>query len=137
MIHLAPPFWRHRCYTYDMVSDLIVLDSVDALERLLVVSDKRLVLLFKHSVTCGTSAQAHEELMTHLREGRHAAQYAVVTVQTHRDVSDEVVVRLNVRHETPQALLIQNGRVVWEASHFNVTGDTIRSAIGQHFSAVT
>ena len=118
-----------------MLSDLIVLDSVDALERLIVASEARLVLLFKHSLTCGTSAQAHDELVAHLSEGRHATQHAIVTVQTHRDVSDEVATRLDVRHETPQALLIREGRVVWEVSHFNVTADTIKDAIERHYTS--
>ena len=115
-----------------MPSNLIVLDSVDALERVIVASEKRLVLLFKHSVTCGTSAQAHDELVAHLSEGQHALQHAIVTVQTHRDVSDAVETNLNVRHETPQVLLIQAGRVVWEASHFRVTADAIKAAVERH-----
>ena len=114
-----------------MLSGLTVLDSVDAFERVVVASEKCLVLLFKHSVTCGTSAEAHDELVAHLSEGRHAIQYAIVTVQTHQDVSDAVATRLNVRHETPQVLLIQEGRVVWEASHFRVTADAIKNAIDQ------
>ena len=117
-----------------MPSNLIVLDSVDALERVIVASEKRLVLLFKHSVTCGTSAQAYDELVAHLSEGQHSTQHAIVTVQTHRDISDAVATRLHVRHETPQVLLIQEGRVVWEASHFRVTADTIQDAIKQHSS---
>ena len=119
-----------------MCSDLIVLDSVDALERVIVASDARLVLLFKHSVTCGTSMQAHDELVAHLSEGRDDTQYAIVTVQTHQDVSDAVATRLDVRHETPQVLLIQEGRVVWEASHFGVTADTIKDAVERYSSFV-
>jgi hypothetical protein len=34
-----------------------------------------------------------------------------------------------VRHETPQALLIQDGRVVWSASHFRVTADAVGAAL--------
>jgi bacillithiol system protein YtxJ len=33
-----------------------------------------------------------------------------------------VAKRLGVRHETPQALLIREGRVGWRASHYRVTG---------------
>ena len=117
-----------------MLSDLIVLDSVAALERVIVASEERLVLLFKHSVTCGTSAQAHDELVAHLSEDPHTTQYAIVTVQTHRDVSDAIETHFNVRHETPQVLLIQEGRVVWEASHFGVTADSINDAIERYSS---
>ena len=95
-----------------MLADLIELDSVEALERTITASREHLVILFKHSVTCGTSAQAHDELLEHLTKAQHNAQYAIVIVQTHRDVSDAIAARLDVRHETPQALLVQDGRVV-------------------------
>ena len=53
----------------------------------------------------------------------------MITVQTHRDLSTAVARRLGVRHETPQALLIRQGRVVWSASHFRVTGGALEAAI--------
>jgi len=115
-----------------MPSDLIVLDSGDAFEDVIAASEECLVLLFKHSVTCGTSAQAYDELVEHLSTGQHTTRYVIVTVQTHRDISDAVAARFNVRHETPQALLIHKGQVVWEASHFSVTADTIENAIDRH-----
>ena len=94
------------------------------------------VLVFKHSLTCGTSAQALDELADHLQhaDGPHA-HYALVTVQTHRDVSTAISTRVGIRHETPQALLIMGGRVVWSASHFRVTAEAIAKAIQSHQTA--
>ena len=115
-----------------MSSDLVVLDSDDEVEDVIVTSEERLVLLFKHSVTCGTSAQAYDELVDHLSTGQHTTQYVIVTVQTHRDLSDAVAARFKVRHETPQTLLIHKGQVVWEASHFSVTAETIKAAIDRY-----
>jgi bacillithiol system protein YtxJ len=43
-----------------------------------------------------------------------------------------VSTRLGVRHETPQALLIRHGRVIWSASHFRVTAAAVQSAIRSH-----
>ena len=112
----------------------MVLDSVEALEDAIAASEERLVLLFKHSVTCGTSAQAYDELVDHLRTGQHTTQYVTLTVQTHRALSDAVATHFNVRHETPQTLLIHKGQVVWDASHFSVTAETIKAAIDQYLS---
>src|SRR5262245_4143546 len=56
-------------------------------------------------------------------------QYAMGTVQAHRAVSNAIVQKLGVRHETPQALLLKNGRVVWSASHFRVTAAAVDDAI--------
>jgi bacillithiol system protein YtxJ len=109
--------------------DLTQLQRVDQLDGLLAESADRPVLLFKHSYSCGTSAEALDELLVHLSATPLDARYAIVTVQTHRDVSNAVAQRLGVRHETPQALLVRDGRVVWSASHFRVTADAVARAI--------
>lgn len=110
------------------------LHDVAELDRLLSESHSRPLLLFKHSYTCGISAEALDELVDHLKSTVAAAgfsdpHYAIVTVQTHRDVSNAVTSRLGVRHETPQALLVRQGRVVWSASHFRVTADAVQKAL--------
>jgi monothiol bacilliredoxin len=117
-----------------MHADLTQLQRVEEFERLLSESHTRPLLLFKHSFTCGTSAEALDELIEHLNDDVVAAglpgpRYAIVTVQTHRDVSNAVSTRLGVRHETPQALLIRNGCVVWSASHFHVTAEAMKKAL--------
>jgi bacillithiol system protein YtxJ len=119
-----------------MHPDLTPLEHVDELHRLIAESASRPVLLFKHSHTCGVSMEALDELVTHLNEYAGAGtapdpslQYAMVTVQTHRAVSNAVAQKLGVRHETPQALLIRDGRVVWSASHFRVTAAAMLDAI--------
>lgn len=104
------------------------LSGVEDLERELAATGDRPLLLFKHSFTCGISAEALDELVSHLNEQQRDATYAMVTVQTHRDVSNAVARKLGVRHESPQALLIRDGRVVWSASHFRVTAAAVDAA---------
>jgi len=112
---------------------IVRLQQIDEFDRLLAQSGERPLLLFKHSLTCGTSAEALDELIAHLDEKRrHDTDYAVVTVQTHREISNAVSARLGVRHETPQALLIRDRRVVWSASHFRVTADAVAKALETH-----
>ena len=109
------------------IKELVSIEDVDAV---LVESSTRPVLLLKHSYACGTSAQALDELLAHIdaRDGA-TVTFAMVTVQTHREVSNALASRLGVRHQTPQALLIRDGKVVWHASHFRVTADAIAAAI--------
>ena len=114
-----------------MHPNLTTLDGLEELDRLLAASDRRPLLLFKHSYTCGVSAEALDELVTHLNEGSSDAVYAMVTVQTHRHVSNAVASKLGIRHETPQALLVRDGRVVWSASHFRVTASAVEGAIAK------
>jgi bacillithiol system protein YtxJ len=115
-----------------MHPDIVRPQRIEDLDRLLAQTSERPLLLFKHSVTCGTSAEALDELIDHLNEDRLDARYAIVTVQSHRELSNAVSARLGIRHETPQALLIRNGRVIWSASHFRVTAAAVQSAIRSH-----
>lgn len=123
-----------------MHPDLTPVEHVDELHRLLNESQTRPVLLFKHSYTCGVSMEALDELVAHMRDRVPDAsvsqqlqdatpRYAMVTVQTHRAVSNAIAQRLGVRHETPQALLIKDGKVVWSASHFRVTAAAVDDAL--------
>jgi monothiol bacilliredoxin len=117
-----------------MHPDLTQLQHVEQLDHLLSESHTRPLLLFKHSFSCGVSAEALDELIEHLNADMVGAgvpdpRYAIVTVQTHRDVSNAVSTKLGVRHETPQALLIRDGRVIWSASHFRVTADAMKKAL--------
>lgn len=109
--------------------NLTHISDIDMLEAAIAESLERPVLLFKHSRTCGISCEALDELHSHLEQGTPTAVYRVITVQSHRHVSDEAAARLGVRHETPQAILLRDGRPVWKASHFRITADALSTAL--------
>ena len=112
-----------------MHPQLTPLQQVSQLDQLLAESRTRPILLFKHSFTCGISAEALDEIIDHLNADALDARYAIVTVQTHRDLSNEVAARLGVRHQSPQAIVIKDGKAVWTASHFRVNAAEIRKAL--------
>jgi bacillithiol system protein YtxJ len=114
-----------------MHPDLTPIHGLDELDHALGESRHRPLVLFKHSYSCGVSAEALDELLTHLAVKRSDARYALVTVQTHREVSNAIAARLGVRHETPQALVVSDGRVVWSASHFRVNAAALEKALAQ------
>src|SRR5436190_14311232 len=109
----------------------LVMHLQDAAELDAAIEESRLrpVLLFKHSRNCGVSCEALDELHTHLEQAGESTTYKIVTVQTHRSVSDHAAVRLGIRHETPQAILLRDGRPVWSASHFRITADSLAKNI--------
>jgi bacillithiol system protein YtxJ len=98
------------------------------LDGALATSADRPVLFFKHSQTCGLSAQAFDELDAWLVDAADDPHVYIVTVQTHRHLANELTRRFNVRHETPQVLLVRNGACTWHGAHFRVTSRTVRSA---------
>ncbi len=97
------------------------LRDVQSLDAAIAESSVRPVLLFKHSRHCGVSCEALDELLAHLDGSDLEAAYKMITVQTHRSVSDAASERLGLRHQTPQAILLRDGKVVWNASHFRIT----------------
>ena len=101
------------------------LQDIAALDAAIAESRVRPVLLFKHSRHCGISCEALDELREHLSASGAEASYNLITVQSHRHVSEEASARLGVRHETPQAILLRDGRPVWNASHFRITADVL------------
>ena len=105
------------------------LPDTAALEAAIAESRERPVLIFKHSRTCGISCEAFDELHAHLSESGQGASYNLITVQTHRSVSDEAASLLGVRHETPQAILLRDGVPVWKASHFRITAGELKRAL--------
>jgi bacillithiol system protein YtxJ len=105
------------------------LHDLDALEAAIEESRQRPVVLFKHSRTCGISCEALDELQLHLDERTTSASYKVITVQSHRHVSDEAAARLGIRHETPQAILLRDGKPTWKASHFRITAAALSQAL--------
>src|SRR3954464_11861151 len=111
------------------MSPLTPLSDIDALDAAIAESRERPVLLFKHSRTCGISCEALDELHTHLGRADAGAAYKLITVQSHRRVAEEVAARLGIRHETPQAILLRDGRPVWNASHFRITATNLDSVV--------
>jgi bacillithiol system protein YtxJ len=103
------------------MSQLTSLSHIDELEAAIAESCERPVLLFKHSRTCGISCGALDELHAHVETAEPQAAYKLITVQSHRGLSDQAARRLGIRHETPQAILLRDGRPVWTASHFRIT----------------
>ena len=97
-----------------------------ALEELFARSHEGPVLLFKHSNACPISARAYSQM-----EGVQTP-VSIVVVQQSRELSREIEQRTGVRHETPQALVIRNGRAVWNASHFDVTAQAVEQAVREN-----
>jgi bacillithiol system protein YtxJ len=98
------------------------------LEQLLAKSNSDPVLIFKHSTQCSISAQAYEEF-TGFAEGARDLLCGAVLVIENRKLSNLIAERFGVRHESPQALLIKEGRVVWHASHWSITSSSLNDAL--------
>jgi bacillithiol system protein YtxJ len=101
------------------------------LEQLLHKSKTDPVIIFKHSTQCPISTQAYEEFID-FAEGACNLTCGAVLVIENRGLSNAIAERFGVRHESPQALLIKDGRVVWHASHWSITSDSLTEALAPY-----
>ena len=118
-----------------MNNGFIELADIAALDRFIDSSATAPVVILKHSRTCGVSDRAYTELsglaLPADSEGAPvaAAPIAIVTVQTARDVSNELEARTGIAHQSPQALIFVDRKVVWTASHWAVKAGAVREAL--------
>jgi bacillithiol system protein YtxJ len=103
--------------------------TIEDLDQALAASSDHPVLLFKHSNSCSISFRALSQLESYLEDHKPEVEHHLVTVQTARPVSNEIEARLRVEHHTPQAILVRNGRAIWDASHFSITASALKEAV--------
>jgi len=99
--------------------------DLESLDRFVASLNGSAGVVFKHSNTCGVSSRAYTEM------SKLELPIGIVIVQHARSVSDEVEKRWQVNHETPQVLIIKNGKSVWNASHFQVKADGVAAAVAK------
>lgn len=81
-------------------------------------------LIYKHSTRCELSAVAEREVKAFVENFPDAPVY-FIDVIADRMISDTVESRLQLRHESPQAILVKAGDVVLHASHRGVREATL------------
>lgn len=83
--------------------------------------------LLKHSLVCPISAGAKKHFDAVGAEAE--IPFYVLPVQEARPLSNYIEETFNVKHQSPQALLFKNGKVIWQASHWKITDSSLRKAI--------
>ncbi len=115
------------------MSDLQPIRSIDDYAPLVAQSHDQPVFVFKHSLTCPISSSAFSRFQAfvddHPSSDATPVIYALIEIQRARDVSNHVAEQTGVRHESPQALLLRNGDVIWHASHGAIRGDALADAL--------
>ena len=102
------------------------------LEEMITISNKPRnhgVLLFKHSPRCGVSIHALKQLQKDWGYNSEKVAVYLINVLENREISNNVSARFNVQHESPQILLIKNGKSIGNASHWEVSIETINGWI--------
>lgn len=99
------------------------------LDDILEESESRPQLIYKHSHRCSVCFVANGNLESASEDILKHANMHFLNVVRNRDLSDRIASMLDVRHESPQVLLIEDGEAVWHASHGGIDADQILDMI--------
>ena len=106
-----------------MENKFINIKNVESLNDFVASLNGSSGVLFKHSNSCGVSSRAYAEMT------KVGHPVGLIVVQDARAVSDEIERRWSVSHETPQVLIVCDGKVVWNASHFQIKAANVEAAM--------
>jgi bacillithiol system protein YtxJ len=127
--------WIREKIGFEAPKDLIALGAVEltepgALDQVLAESEQKPVFFFKHSTRCPISSAAYQRVADYLAEGNAGKVYLVKVIEA-RPLSNAIAERLNVKHESPQVILVHRGKAVWHASHGDIDAPALRTAYEQ------
>jgi len=104
--------------------------SVD-LENITKESFNQPVLIFKHSTRCSISSMIRSRLESSWDQDALDIEPYSLDLISFRGVSNEIEKQFQVRHQSPQILLIHEGICIFHGSHLGVNHGAIRKALHQ------
>jgi len=105
------------------------LNSTDDLDEAITSSNNSLVILFKHSTRCSISRMAEKMLAMGWDESLDSVEAYHLDLLNHRDVSAAITETLNVHHQSPQLLVLQNSEVLEVSNHSDISADIVKKHI--------
>lgn len=98
-------------------------------EAILQESMRQPQIIFKHSTRCYISSSALKRMNDCIENP--SASYSLLDLIAHRDISNAIATQLNIEHQSPQAILISEGKVIKSWSHEKIDAETILLSIQQ------
>jgi bacillithiol system protein YtxJ len=106
--------------------DLTPLTDITQLNDIDFLSGGKKQVIIKHSTRCHISKIILKHVEAELGNAKDPSQFDIYYLDLikHRDISNAIAERYKVRHESPQLLVIENGKCVYNASHHSVSLDS-------------
>lgn len=86
-------------------------------------------LIFKHSTRCGTSMIAKREFEKYWKS---ELPVHLINVVENREISNQAEKLSGIRHESPQLLVIKDGKCVFSESHYGIDASEVMDFISSN-----
>ena len=101
------------------------LEHLDQLDKIINESHEKSVVIFKHSTRCSISRMALKQFEREYNlENRVDAYF--LDLLNHRDISNEIANRFGVYHQSPQMIVVKDGKSVLDASHSDIDVESLK-----------
>jgi bacillithiol system protein YtxJ len=102
--------------------------QLEEIDRLSYNPEIKGILLFKHSTRCSISSMALNRLERSLKVSDTLPIY-LLNLLDYRSVSQRIAERYQIEHQSPQVLVIKEGKCIYTASHTEISASDIQSAL--------
>ena len=109
-----------KFYSLELISQL---DEIDT------ISETKPVVIFKHSTRCSISRFALKQFDAEFNYDDSQIDWYLLDLLNHRDISNEIAHRYEVTHQSPQILVIKNGKAIYHDSHDGIDVSDIEQFI--------
>lgn len=105
------------------------LTEIKQLDAIVEASAEKPVVIFKHSTRCSISRMALKNFEREYDLAESEASSYFLDLLEHRDISNEIAQKFQVIHQSPQLILIKDGKAVYNASHSEIDAEALKSMI--------
>ena len=106
----------------------IQLSDLGQLNEIIDLSTSKPVLIFKHSTRCSISRMALKQFENEFDLDEKVTPYFLDLLEN-RSISNEISSRFNVEHQSPQLILIKDGKAVYNVSHSDIQVEDLRKQL--------
>lgn len=101
------------------------IESQKDLDAAIEKSSQGKVLIFKHSTRCFISKTVLRSFEKQMQESDKNFGYYFLDLLAYRAISNEIESRFDIVHQSPQLIVLENGKAIYNASHQNIDLDKI------------
>lgn len=110
----------------------IKLSDVDTVDQIKQESFEQPVLIFKHSTRCSISSGALDRLNRNWKESlSEKVKTYYLDLIAHREISNKIAETFEQQHQSPQALIIKDGKCTYNQTHFDIQFNDIQTEVLQ------
>lgn len=102
------------------------LDRMEQFDEIDLISQTKPVVIFKHSTRCSISRMALKQFETEFNFPKEKIDWYLLDLLNYRDLSNEIARRYNVVHQSPQIVVIRNGKAVFNESHDSISAEDLK-----------